>query len=538
MPAKPKAPLQSAPLQSNEQVAAALEAYLAEFPAAVLSENGKVLFDLRTAKYTLATEHNRCTLHLWNEEGNLVRRISAAVARGKALRLTSHRFGQAKPSTLEFSAERDRRTPSTRETTRTRYVALLERVLTRQFGEEGWRPEAFRTAMDLEKSFGPAYARGLLTRATQSWAVIAVNDEEAVATIDGILTFGILWLEHLRQAASVRRQIVGLRLVLPRGTAAVTLARLAWLRNPEQFGLLELDQREETLTPRDASDAGNLNTRTQPAPNPERAQARFADASARVLGLVPAAAAADVTQRLRTPTELAFLLHGLEFARVRLRASAESFNRVEQITFGAGAAETALTPETEDGLRHLVEQLALRRHAAADKRDPLYRLQPERWLEDSLRRDLTRLDPHLVTEPVYAQVPTFQAASTGFDRGMLDLLAVDEDGRLAVLELKAEEDPQLALQGLDYWVRVRWHHMQPADAQSGLGEFQAHGYFPAQRLSAQVPRLYLVAPALRIHPATETVLRYLSPQVPWTLIALDERWRQQIRPVWRKRHTD
>ena len=41
-------------------------------------------------------------------------------------------------------------------------------------------------------------------------------------------------------------------------------------------------------------------------------------------------------------------------------------------------------------------------------------------------------------------------------------------------------------------------------------------------------RLYLVAPALHIHPATETILRYLSPRVEWNLLALDERWRQQI----------
>ena len=30
------------------------------------------------------------------------------------------------------------------------------------------------------------------------------------------------------------------------------------------------------------------------------------------------------------------------------------------------------------------------------------------------------------------------------------------------------------------------------------------------------------------------MLRYLSPKVEWTLIALDERWRQGIRVIWRK----
>jgi hypothetical protein len=148
-----------------------------------------------------------------------------------------------------------------------------------------------------------------------------------------------------------------------------------------------------------------------------------------------------------------------------------------------------------------------------------------------LRQDVEPLDEHLDRAHVYTQVPAFAAA----DRGMLDLLSVTDDGRLAVIELKADEDLHLALQGLDYWVRVRWHHMQDPDRETGLGAFQRHGYFGGVRLSAEPPRLYLVAPALRVHPATETVLRYLSPRVEWTLVALDERWREKVKAVWRKR---
>jgi hypothetical protein len=141
------------------------------------------------------------------------------------------------------------------------------------------------------------------------------------------------------------------------------------------------------------------------------------------------------------------------------------------------------------------------------------------------------VDAHLDPAHVYTQVPAFAAE----DRGMLDLLGVSRDGRLAVIELKADEDLHLALQGLDYWVRVRWHHQQNADNVSGLGEFQRHGYFGGLRLSGEAPRLYLVAPALRIHPATEVVLRYLSPRVEWMLVALDERWRAKVKAVWRRR---
>jgi hypothetical protein len=212
--------------------------------------------------------------------------------------------------------------------------------------------------------------------------------------------------------------------------------------------------------------------------------------------------------------------------------------------------------------------------------DPLYRAAPERWLESVLRHDLapltrnlahtrsrgtarsaglfandpdpdtrgnridpeslphddtnahtSRVLPHLDPKHVYTQVPAIAGAS---DRGMLDLLGVTADGRLAVLELKAHDDLHFALQGLDYWIRVRHHHRETADPNTGLGEFQRHGYFRGVELSPLPPRLYLVAPALHIHPATETVLRYLSPAVEWNLLALDERWRQQIRVVWRR----
>ena len=521
------------PAQTPEQLAAALEAYLAEQPAAVVLEDGKVLFDLRTARYTLATEHGRCTLHLWSDERNLVRRVVSALPRGKALRLGTMRFGQSKPQTLELAGDRDRRTPSTREATRTRYVKVLERALERHFPD--LRPEGFRTAMDLERSFGPAYARGLLVAGQRAWAVIGVNEEEQPATIDGILTLGILWLETCREQAH-RQVIQGLKLVVPRGTAAVTLARLQWLGGDgSRWELLECDQREATLSALDPADAGNLASRLLHAPSAEALRERFQAATAAVMAVIPPALAVHVEQRVRSNAELAFLLYGLEFARIRHGSAANSFNRVEQITFGTGPNETPLTPENEPGLRAMVAGLFARRAPASDTRDPLFRMQPERWLEGELRRDITVIDRALDPAQVYAQVPAFAAS----DRGVVDLLGVSAvDGRLAVLELKAAEDLHLALQGLDYWIRVRWHHSQNPDPATGLGEFQRHGYFGQTRLSPLPPRLYLIAPALRIHPATEVVLRHLSPRVDWTLVALDERWRRQIKVVWRKRSTD
>jgi hypothetical protein len=570
------------PEQPPAHVAAAIEDFIAAHREAAVLEDGKVAFDLRTAKYTVSIEHNRCTLHLWSEERNLVRRVLSATPRSGSLRLATQRFGQTQSKLLEIVASRERRTPSTRETARTRYLRTLERVLLRSFPE--FKTDGFRTAMDLERSFGPAYARGSLIRGQQAWAVIAVNEEESAATVDGVLTLGVLWLHHCREQAGGRRLYQGLKLIVPRGTATATLSRLAWLNeNAAQWQLYEFDQKSEELTPRDAADHGNLRTRLIHHPDEEAARERFAVAVKRVMDLVPAHERTRVEQRLRSTAELAFLLHGMEFARARIAFTGNSFAQVMEVTVGVAASETPLMPNNRIELAEAVAELFRRRRAdAADKtRDPLFRAAPERWLESVLRSDLAPLTRHLAPQirqhersrkheasandpdpdtignradppaelregnaadesrviprldpkHVYAQVPAIAGAK---DRGMLDLLGVTADGRLAVIELKADDDLHLALQGLDYWIRVRHHHLQNPDAATGLGEFQRHGYFRGVELSPQPPRLYLVAPALHIHPATEIILRYFSPRVEWNLLALDERWRSKIRVIWRK----
>ncbi len=96
-----------------------------------------------------------------------------------------------------------------------------------------------------------------------------------------------------------------------------------------------------------------------------------------------------------------------------------------------------------------------------------------------------------------------------------------------MIELKADEDLHLPLQALDYWIRVRALNddRQPGVGNGGgrpLSAFERQGYFPGAEVSPLAPRLLLAAPALRIHPANEPVLRYFSPEVEWELIALTE----------------
>jgi hypothetical protein len=163
------------------------------------------------------------------------------------------------------------------------------------------------------------------------------------------------------------------------------------------------------------------------------------------------------------------------------------------------------------------------RHIYGPRQHPLFRMHPERWLESLVVADVSVIDERLESRELYSQVPAFSAA----DRAMLDVLTTTHDGRLAVVELKADEDIHLPLQGLDYWSRVDWHHAR--------GEFQKYGYFAGRELSSESPLLFLVAPALHVHPATDTLLRYISPQIEWKFVGIDERWREDLKVVFRKR---
>jgi hypothetical protein len=160
--------------QEVARLAQTIEAYLADHPAAALLEDGRVLFDMRSARYAVSESHGRCLLQLWSEERNLIRTVVGVQERAQCLRLATRRMGAAKPQTLELVPTSDRRTPTAREAARRNYQRLLERVLTRQF--IGSKVDGLRSAMDLEHSFGPAYVRGRLLRGTAADAVIGVSE--------------------------------------------------------------------------------------------------------------------------------------------------------------------------------------------------------------------------------------------------------------------------------------------------------------------------------------------------------------------------
>jgi hypothetical protein len=503
-----------------------LEHFLAGSRDAQIIEDGRVLFDLRQASYSVTGQYGKCLLHFWSQERNAVRRVLEAKTKNATLKLTVQLFGRPKPSHLEVVRGNDSRSPSSRKAARARYEELLQRVIELEFPR--LTADRLRSTADLERSFSPVYARGLLRAGRTAFAVLGVNAAESQAAVDGSLTFGLLWLDYCRQQLAGKAHVEGLKLFVPRGCSDVVRERMAHLNHAAaKFELWDLDERERSTRMLDCADRGNISTRLVHCVLEKAVRERFAASVNRVTSL-----AGEHAQQIElaplSAAEISFRVHGLEFARARWGADPRSFSSGEEIVFGVGAAAHLLDAESEPMLRELMLRLLSDRREGGDHANGFYRMHSERWLESLVISDVSLLDSRLATRgevPVYSQVPAFSAS----DRAMIDVLTLTRERRLAVIELKADEDLHLPMQGLDYWARVQWHHQR--------GEFQRFGYFPGLELSSAPPLLLLAAPALRVHPATDLLLRYISPDIDYTLLGIDEHWRGVVRVIFRKHRT-
>ncbi len=502
---------------SPENLARAVEDFLTGAATAVVLENGVVAFDMAQSKYTISGECNRCLLHIWSAERNVVRRVVDAEMKNGALRLAVQRLGQAKASKLEICRERDRRSASARRSARASYEQKLRRMLERHFPD--FKIAQLTGSVDLEKSFGPVYTRGLVRQGRTVFAVLGVNASETQASIDATLTFAILWLDVCRSKQAANVSVEGLKLFVPAGRSALVRERMANLnRDAAKWSLYELNERDDALVKIDCADRGNVATRLVRATNEGAARQHFGESIAKVRQILP-----NCEVAVLSAAEIGFRWRGLEFARARLGCIPGSFCRTEEIVYGVGAEERVLETRNEAAFVALAHSLRDVRHPYGPRQHPLWRLRPERWLESLVAADVSIIDERLQPACCYSQVPAFSAA----DRAMVDVLTTTQTGRLTVVELKADEDIHLPLQGVDYWSRVEWHHAR--------GEFPQFGYFGDRELSPEKPLLFLVAPALHVHPSTDTLLRYLSPEIDWELVGIDEHWREGVKVVFRKR---
>jgi hypothetical protein len=465
----------------------------------VLCEPGEESLVITADNFVLDSRDGVVSLQAWDDRRNLVRRVTAVEheSRGKLV-LRIQRFAK-RYGTLSLI---DLRRPSGQnlslKSSRLEFRELFRRFLRRQF--PAYKIAELTTEADLEHSLSPAYPRALLRQGASGWAAVGASLDPFHA--DGALTFGLIWLDYLRQREP-DLVIYGLILYLPAGREKTTCLRLLFLDSlAAQYAafVYTADGVEQRI---DLRDYGNLDTRLDAC---RRRLPSQLDGLLRPISETPAVEIVD-----RSDGELSLRVRGMEFARTL----------DGELLFGLEKKRKAL-PSSGGEIRQLAAQLSRFRSVdAADRLNPLYLRNREAWLESQVRSAIEEIDARLLPAPIYGQVPAFAAT----DRGVLDLLAIERSGRLVVIELKAFEDIHLPIQALDYWMRVKWH--------LDRREFSANGYFPGTELLTEPPRLLLVSPALDFHPSNERVLRYFAPNIEVERIGVGLEWRKELKVVFR-----
>jgi hypothetical protein len=487
-----------------------VETLLGRLRHPVLVENEVELMDLTAAHWRLNIEFGKLVFSAWNSGKSFSRRVEELAY------LDHNRFGifVRKPggresTMLEF---RELHVPATvghaagRTAFRQQLMALLERDY------RGWKFERVSNRSDREHSFSAWYTRGVARQGSIAWAFLGLSEEEAAAAADGVLAFGLIWLDWLRSQAD-RVAITELKLFLPKAAVSMIAHRAAFL-NPRALHveIYEWHVGQPSATPVELKDYGNVETRLAVRRQAELLKESHISLLRDLLGDL--GAGIDVLPD-SAGTFSSLRIAGLEVARIEGQLA-------PRVYFGLEGSVRRWDESCHDDFKDFLREVRrIRRAGSPDPQHDFYRLQSERWLESLIFRDITRIDPALSPEHVYPQVPAF----SGADRGVIDLLTTTRRGRLAVVELKVHEEISLPLQGLDYWLRVNWL--------ASRHQFQEFGYFPDCALTAAAPLLYLVSPAFRFHSTTEKLLRYLDRRIEVILIGINDSWRQEIKVLFR-----
>ena len=489
-----------------------IEARLRKFDSAAsveVRENGVRLATIDRTSDTFSWElrgtATKPVLSVHSDQFNITHRIVAIFAESdNHVALSFERFGKSRPGRIEFHRVDFTRPP--REVAREEFRQRLARILGERFPDETLE-SSLVTGPDLEHSLSGNYARGVLRGPTGRWALLAVPDSELPATSANSLTFGLLWLARVREMPR-EGYVVGLKLIVAKGAGKRLVHLAKAFSNSIALEIYEFEPRSESLIRVDPNSVANRDNWLVTC----RARQALLDSAAGEINSIVAIAPQAITLHPDPQnSEIILRFRGLAFARWESHT----------VYFGpSGDLRRKLTPSTQAELQQVLHDLEVYRDPlATNTRHPLYRAQPERWLETVVRNDVTRIDARLDPRFVYTQL----FANSATDRSILDILTVTTSGRVAIIELKASEHIHLPLQAAEYWLRISRHLEQ--------GDFQNSGYFPRVELQKAPPLVFLVAPALRFHSTTGPLLRHLSSSIEVAQVGLAESWRRGLRVV-------
>ncbi len=357
-------------------------------------------------------------------------------------------------------------------------------------------------------------------------AVTGYVTEANAGEVDALLSSALLWFLRVRERAA-RPTVRKLWLIVNGECLTAVRQRVALLRDDlrDQIAVYEIDGERRTLT----AVAPLREAELWPKSSARVRRAAGTPAGETARGITALAPEAIDVVRARHGETVRY--HGLAFARVRRVMNGE------RVWFGTeGKGRRLLSDSTAEEWQKLLRELIEHRHASApDHRHALYRAAPEAWLESMLRRDITRLDPGLIIAPLHREfrVRETSNASNNINGNRMnaarpvDLLALRQDGRLVVIELKVNEDREHVLQGVDYWHRV--------EAYRRSGGIERARLFGNAVVADEPPLVYLVAPGLRFHRAFQTLAQCITPRIEIYRFDLNEDWRAGVR-VMRRTH--
>ena len=472
-----------------------------------LAREGGAPFAIGCGELDFSIDHNRLIFSSWIETGFRSWRITAWSWTGQKLMLAASRRMGAEVATLDLvPRESAKAIVAGIAAARQARCVRLGQIASEAFSNSKIEQAVLSPGMRRDQP--GRYARVVLRRPHERIAVTATVASSDARNVDSLFSSALLWFNRLQQRPRrplIERLVMAVEhKVLEAARQRHVLLRESLRQRIEIFEIQGDSKRGSSPTVREGS---RLNSdeawqQIEPARPWERKHlwrkrltqfpAVVADETIerveQIIALRPQAI--DVVTSRHGQT---LRYHGLPFARVR-----RVMDR-ERIWFGIeGSRRRLLDDYHEQDWIKLYRDLEHYRDAnCRDRRHWFYRAAGEAWLESILRRDISKLDPGLIVAPLHAQFRTSHGGPTG--ARPIDLLALRYDGRLAVIELKVNEDREHVFQGVDYWRRVEAHRRR--------GHISSAKLFGDREISDESPLVYLVAPTLRFHPSFTTLAR-------------------------------
>jgi len=470
---------------------------------------------LRRSELDINIAQNRLILSCWTDKGTRSWRIRGWNWSGEKLALqASRRMGAERPVIeLVPRASASAIAATVRAARQVRCHQLAQLASDQQLGA---KIERASLSPGMRRGQPGRYARIVLRLKHHRVAVTGSVAASKPSDVDELLSSALLWFSRISERAR-SPYVRQLCLLVESDMVKPLTVRIAMLRTTlrSAIAVYELDQAWTELSRVVCSDLEELwkkrLARFRPATPPATS-----DLALSIIAGAPDSI--DVVQARHGETLRYF---GLPFARVR-RLIDQEF-----VWFGLeGSRRRLLDDASEHEWSVLLNDLQEHRSALAlDHRHALYRTAGEAWLESLLRRDISKLDPGLIVAPLHAQFRTARGGRLGVRP--IDMLALRQDGRLVVIELKVSEDREHVLQGADYWQRVEAHRRR--------GHISRARLFGDRRISGEPPLVYLVAPTLRVHPSFQTLARMIAPNVEIYRFDINEDWRAGVRVMRRMR---